>query len=52
MTKTTEVKPVAVSERAIRTGKTLDPQVLGRTDGLDRADVDSPRTGGQRRQMV
>src|SRR3954447_15678909 len=25
---------------------------LGRTDGLDRADVDGPRTGGQRRPLV
>src|SRR4051794_557298 len=25
---------------------------LGRTDGLDRADVDGPRTGGQRWQVV
>ena len=31
-----------------------DPQplALGRTDGLDGADVDGPRTGGQRRQVV
>src|SRR6516164_3196628 len=28
------------------------PAVLGRTDGLDRADVGSPPKGGQRRQVV
>ena len=52
MTKATEEQPVAVPARAKRAGETLRLMVLGRTDGLDRADVDGPRTGGQRRQVV
>ena len=39
-------------QRAKRAGERPGRWALGRTDGLDGADVDGPRKGGQRRQMV
>ena len=49
MTKPTENKPEAVPDRAIRDGEILLRWSWVEPTGLDRADVDGPRSGGQRR---
>ena len=49
MTKTTEDQPAAVPA-GLHVPESLRRVLgLGRTDGLDGAHVDGPRTGGQRR---